>query len=308
MSSTSALDALAPAASTTSTALSLKEGEVLSLSDLRTISEGEMESVITLLGKWDMTDFTMSLLDSFEFDGFDPQMVWRQVAFVKKRDGLDDATIKKEVGTLVGIGILKGNISSKNWNNLSDAARQALNYLFKRYGIVMKSDRKKVAMTIPRFVAAFPYIASVISREKPKNFTGIFGSDRLPGIMKHTAFASLVPIGTSITPMLLAACTAYSCDQTIVLKNLNITTTDKVAVEKIIREQGRFTQLSFNSSAVTSTRRPEFVRDLGLHMHFKAVESVCISMDVKQEYMVTQDQWDAEFVKMSAKSLPAPPV
>lgn len=246
-------------------ALTWGSGASFSFSDLASVSDSDVSNLKALVGNlWDMREIDFSLIESFVYDGFDYNTLFKSLHLLKVRGKVADPVWKDTISKALAIHQLTGNITSKRYNSLAGPGKEMVNTTIKLLNIKIgkKSGLARSELTFPRMGALFPFQLSVIANKFPKDFASKYGTTELPSFMKTSSFPSLVPVATKYTDLLLTAYKAYSVDMTVALKGKDISTIKAEELTSIIESQSRFTKLSNDSGVLDNTMRIRAMRAL----------------------------------------------
>lgn len=283
----------------------LKAGTVMSKADLEAVTDAQVDDLKNkLVGMWDLTDAKWNLLDIFEYEGFDPDMVYRHLALVRKelvKGGYTDETFKDDLFMIIGLQVYKGNVTTTNFGSFTDEGKKAIKELFSSFHISLKhTDNKKTAATVTRIAACFPFQTCIIASKKARAFTGPFGSSRLPKCMLNSVFASMIPINLEITKMLKYAITCFSCDQSIVLKKGNTMTIKEDDRLNMIVEQDKFSTMALNSPVMTNENRCLAMVFLGIRDHRVIITEIVTKNKMDAADIADETKWNSDFDSIAA--------
>jgi len=239
------------------------------------VTDGQITDLITKLRRWALATIDWAQFDKFEFQGFNPETTVASFISCAKKMNLADGVLEKDIITLVGIGIMKGNVTGKNKKRMSEEGQKAFDDLVARYGIETSAKEKSATtITIPRTVAAYAGLAvRMVSKMGPKRYPGkSFRSSDLPPFMQITCFPSIVPsnLPPKIIDFLLIANLCYSMDLTITVKGLK----DVKEITSLIDEQRRYVDLAHASSIPTLRSRQGLVTEMKLDTYYKQIAEV----------------------------------
>lgn len=201
------------------------------------------------------------VVKDFEYQGFNPNELLRSVMLKGLGKGKDKSDIQKDIVDMVTIAVIKGSITDKNIEKLSDKGKLAYKKFEDDYGLKKGGSKGKEAthITVARIAAAMPGIVMKVLEQKntlAKQFAGPFGSSALPYYLRHQASAACIPSGTPqrLKDFLLGLITAYTADQTKALSN------SKSGAEELFDKQSNFVMTTFNSTHPVDTTRIEIFK------------------------------------------------
>jgi len=189
-----------------------------------TVRDTELDALWEAMDSDTMMDFDDSAASAFDYVGFNPREVGRQIISRGKRAGLNDSQIRKDVNTMVSAAHKKGTINDHNYQKMSKAGQTEYNRLETLYQL-KKGGSKGVpaeTITIARVGAAFPgRVMRLLQADKvkPKTFQGGLKSSTLPSVMQTQAFPACIPstLAEVARDAVFQFSRAYSTDQTIAL-------------------------------------------------------------------------------------------
>jgi hypothetical protein len=253
-----------------------------------TVTDTQINDLVTKLRRWALAAIDWTQFDKYEFQGFNPETTVASFISLSKKMNLADGILEKDIITLVGIGIMKGNVTVRNKKRMSEEGIKAFDELVARYGIEHSAKEKSATtITIPRTVAAYAGLAvRMVDKMGPKKYPGkSFRSTELPAFMQITCFPSIIPsnLPPKISEFLLIGNLCYSMDLTITVKNIS----DVKEIEKLIDEQRKFVDLAYASSIPTLKSRQGLVTELKLDTFYKQItEAVNYYKLFKTDYVL----------------------
>jgi len=239
------------------------------------VTDAEITSLITTLRRWAINTIDWNQFDKYEFQGFNPETTVASFISCSKKMALAPGILEKDIITLVGIGIMKGNITKKNKKRMSEEGIKAYDELVARYGISTTAKSMSAStITIPRTVAAYAGLAvRMVEKMGPKKYPGkSFASSSLPPFMQISCFPSIVPssLEPRIKDFLLIGNLCYSLDLTITVQGI----TDVKAIGNLISEQRKFVDLAHSSSIPSQRSRQGLITELGMDKYYKQIAEV----------------------------------
>jgi len=238
-------------------------------------TKAELDSLLSLISKGDITALKSEDFDQFQYQGFDPMRIVQSLLKVKKDENVDDNQFKADVYQMIAIGIIKGSVNDHNLTKMSDAGKVSINNLLKKYDIQKGGGRGKAAsvITFPRVMATFPDIAvRMVSVIGAKEFNGgPMLSSRLPQYMKVQVFPSVIPrnLNVNVKQMLLMANLCYTIDQSTQISQIQ-----DPDLKTLAAKQGNFTVIGHQSPVPNSVTRLSVFKDLHVENDYEIILSV----------------------------------
>lgn len=195
-------------------------------------------------------DDISSFIALFAYAGFNPEMVHDHFSRIRKEKDISMDDFLLDLKTIVVLGAMKGNYTTKNSGKISKEGKTKADDLYAKYQMKkgeVGADRRSI--TLPRVLSAFPEVtARIVLRCPDKNFgTRTTGLSKL---IKSPVFAAIVPnsMDTKVKTYLLNLYNIYSAEQTLAISK--VTTFDE-ALEK----QRQYTEIAHNSVVPSETMR-----------------------------------------------------
>jgi hypothetical protein len=245
-------------------------------------SKADIEKIIQLINEGDVEALKAQEFEQFQYQGFDPLQIANALHKVKVAKSVSDDDFRKDVYTMVAIGIIKGSVNDRNIKKISETGQTELSALITKYGIRMGGGKGQQAsvITFPRVMATFPDIAvRLVAVIGAKEFRGgPFRSSRLPEFMKIQVFPAIIPKDThlDVKRMLLMASLCYSVDQSIQISQIQ-----KPDIEDLTAKQLNYTNIGFNSPVPADDIRRRVFDKLGILEEYPKVIEVLT--DYKQK-------------------------
>lgn len=289
--------------------LTLTEGQSLATSLLLAISPDKIaEFKTSFVEKNLLAKVDWSLVEIFGYEGFDPSSVYRHILAVIDREKMSLDMFEEDLGAILILQAMRGNVTSKNYQSFSSQGKQAINILYAKYNMKLKlsNAEKRTAVTLPRISLAFPFQASIVADHCGKSYTGPFRSDALPSFMKTNSFASLIPTGMEYTSMLFFAYTCYSSDQSAALAGKNFTKTTEDEKMMILNKQFVFSSNALNSVIIDQDNRLQAMDFFKVHTFYAQISKVVKHNTDDAQFSLSQADWDTAFaVKADESTGPA---
>lgn len=214
----------------------------------------------------DIGDF----ISMFMYQGFNPEMVHAHFAHIKHKKAISNEHFIADLRSLIIVGVMMGNYNDHNSGKIQESGKSAADALYVKYELHKGSvGTNKKAITLPRVLASFPIVTIRITLKcSSRNYNGVFSANALPHAMKTQVFPSVIPrtMRSDVLKVLLIASACYTTEQTITISNM------KGEPKDIIKEQMKYTQVSFSSSVPSDRERETFFKTL--HIPHSAVATV----------------------------------
>jgi hypothetical protein len=261
-------------------------------------SKSDIERIIQLVNSGDVESLKAQEFEQFQYQGFDPFKIVAALLRVKTSKSIDDDVFKRNVFTMVAVGMIKGSVNDRNINKMSDAGKTDLKDLISKYGIRMGGGKGQPSgiITFPRVMATFPDIAiRLVSVIGAKEFRGgPMMSTRLPAYMQVQVFPAIVPknIDADVKRMLLTASLCYSIDQSVQISEMK--SPDLV---QLSGDQANFVNVGNNSPVPSDEVRTSVFNSLSIKDSYHMIVSVL--NDYKQKIdpsftILTKQQFDTK--------------
>jgi len=238
-------------------------------------SKVDIERIIQLVNEGDVEALKAEEFDQFQYQGFDPYKIVDSLNKVKENKTISDENFKKDIFTMVAVGMIKGSVNSHNIEKMSDAGKTDLKDLITKYSIKMGGGRGQSAgiITFPRVMATFPDIAiRLVKVIGAKEFRGgPMLSTRLPDYMEVQVFPAIIPRDTDsdVKRMLLHASLCYSIDQTV-----QISQKQNPELKQLSSDQANYTNIGHNSPVPSEAIRKQVFKGLSIADDYSKIVSV----------------------------------
>lgn len=244
---------------------------------------------------------TPDVVSAFQYIGFNPDVIMREILFRGKKAGKDHAAILGDMVDIVTIAVIKGSITSDNLKKISDPGKVLYKRLQDTYQLETGGAKGKDSthLTVARVAAAVPgmVIQVLVKRsEFAKTFVGPFGSKTLPAYLRHQAAAACLP-GT-LTPKLkdyiIGLITAFTADQTKALSK-----SKKDTAEELFDTQLNYVVTTNSSAYPSEAQRASIFKSFSLSNDYQKLADVATKIKkVKSDFVtLTQAELDAELAK-----------
>jgi len=247
--------------------VSLVSGNVLTQAEISAVDKEIVKTIRNNIAQEYVLakDEIVAVVEILSFEGFDPNIVYSHIAAIRNAKSLKWDDVKTDLLILLTVHHLKGNVNTNNMKSFKPEAKNLVNELLTKYNIVLSKDvSKKLAVTLPRLGACFPFQTAQIADYCNRDFSGFCDSSNLPACMKSSSFPSLIPRGECISLLLNVAYNAYATDQAAVIKKMNYLEMKENDRKKLFTDQQRFSDISFNSPVIDEMHRKAAVFDLKL--------------------------------------------
>jgi len=190
--------------------------------------------------------------EMIQYQGFNPTEIRQKIL---QRIGTDEAR-KRDVHTLIKIGLERGNNIEKILKTSTPAFGQTLKGLRKFYRLMSKAGNNRNAITLSRVCMAFPKESCsymefcrnpIVSKE---TMTSI--CSKYPTQMMTRAFASLIPYGYAVTQTLK---NAYMVHQFVFNSIINRTKYNEASKKQFIDDLIRFMEADVNRQFIPTEER-----------------------------------------------------
>lgn len=273
----------------------LVQGALFTPTDLAGVDDSMIETLIQdIVCVWDMKGLDLDkFIGLLEYEGFDPKNVYKHVLTVQKKHSLSDKEMTNELGMLLTLQHIKGNLTMQNFKSLKPEAQDVVSKLIVKWQIQLKAkDAKKFACTLPRLAAAFPLQVSIVANKVVKDFPGYYRSRELPHFMKTSCFPSIVPLGKA-GEFLCAVYTCFACDQQTALQKVNYTVLDDKEIKQRFEDQAKYTEISYASAIIENDGRINCMRLLKVKNYYDQLAGVFdrIVSDRKDLWAISKSEW-----------------
>jgi len=283
----------------------------LTYSELSAVTDTVWKKLRDDFNKIDLSTFDWSLLDMFNYEGFDPVMVYKHLALrlphrEKKQSERMPGSAYTESNkifdfvTLINLFLQKGNLTVNNFKSFKKTSAQFIMHLITDFNISLSikagEESKSTVVTLQRIASAFPFVTCQVAVHQAKSFTGPFGTQELPAFMRCQQFCSLVPVARPFTNMLVNAVLVFTCDQAYVINKQSWLVTDVNKKAEILRAQQPYINSSLHSSIVDAKERAKCMQYFKVESYFKIINSVCSKAALDD--VIDEKTWDAAFEEM----------
>nr|QOX06039.1 nucleocapsid protein [Lentinula edodes negative-strand RNA virus 2] len=289
------------------TDVSLAVGTILTQTEISAVLEADINIIQErIAGEFIIdVDSINAALELLSYEGFDPRIVYAHLAHIQKAGNIGWPQLKEDLMIMLVIHHVRGNINSNNMKSMKSEAKNLINELFAKYHIVVAKDTsKRLAVTLPRLGASFPYQVAQIAKICNRDFAGFCESAVLPAAMKSTSFPSLVPKSTKISLLMTVAYNAYATDQACALKKLNYLEMKEEDRKRLFLEQQRYTDISYNSPVLDKDHRQAALFNLGLGNStvYKALLSCTKYSSVDTSLYCSETEYLGEIISYQASA------
>jgi hypothetical protein len=188
---------------------------------LVTVTEKALEQLWGEIERMDVSSLVDDqVIQDYEYKGFNANELLRTVLEKGLNAGRAMGDLQQDLINMVTIAVIKGSVTDKNLEKMSDQGKFSYKTLEDRYGLQKGGSQGKAAnhVTIARIAAALPGVVLQVLKKKPilaKKFTGPFKTTGLPYYLRHQASAACIPnsLPDRTKNFLLGIITAYTSDQ-----------------------------------------------------------------------------------------------
>nr|WDD63197.1 nucleocapsid [blackberry line pattern virus] len=212
-----------------------------------TVTESMIQMMWIKVNDADVSTFDRESVKVYLHQGFSPNKVLESMMIMAKKSGISDDQMITDIMSFCAISVIRGSINEHNFKKLSEEGKKHYLELEKKYSVKRGSGRNEApnVLTVSRIGSAFPgKIIQLLADGKvsARKFIGPFKSHLLPNLMRHQAFAAVIPstLNEVAKEFLLNLVTAFSADQTIAI-NPNKKT--KLSPEVVFETQRSFIQI-----------------------------------------------------------------
>jgi len=202
--------------------------------------------------------------EDFSFEGFDPMDVIKSLYDKASAQNIGDEEFMVDICTIISIGLMRGTLSAKSIGRTSKEGQQRITKIKAIYGIAEKiSKDSPKAITVPRVVNSFPYLASRVNafHNLGRGFNGPLQSSSLHSAMQHVAFGSLIPLGLVNSALISDAYMCFAIDMNIVINRVDVRDD---TITNIYKNQQTYFQAALGSPLYSRQERIENFNALGL--------------------------------------------
>lgn len=254
-----------------------------------TVSETALEAFWAEVETLDVsTLISEDVIKDFEYQGFNPNELLRTLLYKGLGKGKSKPEVHKDIVDMVTIAVIKGSITDKNLEKMTDQGKLAYKKFEEDYGLKKGGSKGKESqhITVARIAAALPGVVMKILKQKPtlsKQFAGPFGSSSLPYYLRHQASAACIPESTPqrLKDFLLGLITAFTADQTKALSN------SKSGAEELFDKQSNFVMTTHNSSHPIDITRKDIFKSFSLESDHEKLAAVGAKIKkIKTDFVV----------------------
>lgn len=238
-------------------------------------SKADIERLVQLINDGDVEALKAEDFDQFQYQGFDPYKIVESLLKVKTAKSIADDDFKKNIFSMVAIGMIKGSVNERNIKKMSDNGSKEVQTIISTYGIKMGGGKNQPSgvITFPRVMATFPDIAvRLVKVIGPKEFRGgPMSSTTLPGYLEVQVFPAVIPrdIDNDVKRMLMTAALCYSIDQTIQISNLQ-----NPDLKSVSSTQSNFVNVGHGSPVPSNAVRARTFKDLKVADDYEKISAV----------------------------------
>ena len=255
----------------------------------------------TELESMDVGILDEDVVKSFEYQGFNPNLILKSLLKRMKSEKISKATFLKDISTVCAIAIIKGSITDRNLGKMSDAGKARYGELETRYGLVRGGGKGKSGevVTVARMAAAFPGVVVELLQSKrvpSRSFIGDLKTQNLPGVLKHQALAACIPqsLPDRSKDFLLGLITAYSVDQTRVISKT------KKDLSTLLEEQIQYTRVAHGGGYPSEEKRVAIIKRYNWNEMFAQI--ILVANHIKTKWpdfnTITQQEFSADLAKV----------
>jgi len=273
----------------------LEQGNKFSGTELSGVTAQQIKSYKEdFVTSWNMSNIDFNYMkEVLGYEGFDPDRMYAHLILKKRDHNLSENKYSQELGLLLCIQHIKGNVTQKNFKTLKPKGQQFVNYMMKRWGLqVAAKDDKADAMTISRVAMCHPMASAITATKIYKDFTGPFGSGDLAPYFKSTSFGSLIPTGEHCSLLILVGVTTVHSDLAFMISGKNALSTTKEDRETVVKSVAKFVNASFNSGICDSATRKGAMDYFNVRDQYAILAALVKKLGLADDIVCTQKQWD----------------
>nr|WQF62820.1 nucleocapsid protein [Brassica oleracea torzella virus 1] len=231
-------------------------------------SEDRLGELWNEIDNYDLSGIDADAFKIFEYQGFNPSMVLHSIKSAADEKKIDKDTMMMDIIYMCAVAAIKGSINDHNIARMSQAAISRIKMLEERYKVKRGGGRGEPphVVTFSRVAASFPgKIMQLIGQKKipAREFIGPLKSNTLPAVMRHQAFAAVIPssLKERVREFLLVLSTAFSVDQSYCIR---ADKKEKFVIEEIFERQRNFIQITANAKYPKEAVRIQMFKQLQL--------------------------------------------
>jgi hypothetical protein len=239
------------------------------------VTDTDIQAFLSAVSNQDFGKVTVEDFDVFMYQGFDPEGVISHFVKKQKESNIPDETRNRDMAFICGIAILTGAPTEEQLKKrMSEQGQQQVKQLALKWDIHWGGGRGKGKnhVTFPRTALAFIIVTlKIMEKIGAKDFPNDMLSSRLPKMMKHPGFPSVIPqsLGEDARRALLNASLCYGIDMSISLQQI-----EKPDPKVIASKQKPFLRSSHVSKLPSETDRRVFFKTLNLQDEYKKISQV----------------------------------
>ncbi|UFE16636.1 nucleocapsid protein [Brassica campestris chinensis coguvirus 1] len=214
-------------------------------------SEDELSELWDKIDNYELTGIDVDAFKIFEYQGFNPSAILGSIKAAAELKKVDEDTMMMDIVYMCAVAAIKGAVNDHNIKRMSPTATARIKFLEERYGVKRGGGRGEPpnVITFSRVAASFPGIIMRLiqqGRIPARDFIGPLKSNTLPAVMRHQAFAAVIPrtLRERAREFLLALSTAFSVDQSYCIRPDK---KEKFVVEEVFEKQRNFIQIAANA-------------------------------------------------------------
>jgi hypothetical protein len=249
---------------------------ILKVPDPTVVTERALEQLWEEIEKMDVSSLVDDqVIQDFEYKGFNANELLRTILAKGLESGRAMKDLQQDLINMVTIAVIKGSITDKNLEKMSDKGKESYKALENRYALQKGGSQGKTAshITIARIAAALPGVVIQVLKKKPilaKKFTGPFKTTGLPYYLRHQASAACIPaaLPERTKNFLLHLITAYTSDQSKALSKTKDTNTE------LFERQLQFVTTTHGSEHPSEASRLKLFREFTLVQDYEKLSSI----------------------------------
>ncbi|QCF40768.1 coat protein [Entoleuca phenui-like virus 1] len=265
----------------TSTSEDLTPAKISEL--VQNVSNDDISKTITAVESSTTTARDALEFSIFDFQGFDPLMVWRVLRACQSYYKDSDENLLSDIRFSVAAVLYMGNLQTKALTRRAQEGRTKIEYLVKKYNIRTGSSGAGLeaeTLTFPRIAAAAPVFAVKLANQLPPSAVSIaFMGREVPSPMRLMPFASLCSpqMDTELRKFLLQACNAHASDMGLAYERGRCKKAKKEFVanpKEMAEDQWAFIEVASDSPVPEESMKRSTLLELNLSQYYKQLAEV----------------------------------
>ncbi|KAF3573735.1 hypothetical protein F2Q69_00062910 [Brassica cretica] len=215
------------------------------------LSDDRLSELWDEIDNYDLSGIDADAFKIFEYQGFNPSMMLNSIKVAADERNIDKDTMMMDIIYMCVVAAIKGSVNDHNISRMGQAAVARIQMLEERYNVKRGGGRGEPphVVTFSRVASSFPgKIMQLLDQKKipARDFIGPMKSNALPAVMRHQAFAAVIPssLKERVREFLLTLATAFSVDQSYCIRADKKV---KFVIEEVFERQRNFIQITANA-------------------------------------------------------------